>query len=497
MSDASVTGPVVGGSHGWAFGASVRDLAEVGYVEDEWFVEGDATTYDFAPGTEAADDGRWNTVAVGSVPYRTRFLSLRPASPARGNGILIVNWNNVSAGMDLSGMDDREFFDGGYAMLAVTTQAVGVHGYTSAPMGLRDWDEERYGSLSIPTDDASYDIFADVARLARSGALHEIGALQGFDVEHVVAMGGSQSAARLHSFLNGVAPHAPLFDAFVLTVHFGRGTPLNMGGAGPTPSIMELNDPPYTFRAHHTRLRTDLGVAIMVFNSETEVRDYGSARQDDDDRFRLWEVAGASHASGASQQLERMFARDLGGARPSVAAAGGPPANDLDRAPVMSVFYRHLRPWLVDGTPPPSLPRIELDESGAIRRDEHGIAMGGIRLPDVEVPLATLTAETGVEGLGGLGGARHDFDEATIRKLYPSRDDYLARYDAAIDAGVRAGFVLEPDAADLRRGAGTGATARLNLALERRDCCRLDIDADFSARYRRSLVRRHGEGEAS
>jgi hypothetical protein len=454
MTDALVTGPVVGGSHGWAFGASLQDLGEVWYVEDEWFVEGDAATYDFAPGTEAAHDGRWNTVVVGSVPYRTRLLALRPADAARGNGILIVNWNNVSAGMDIAPMDDREFFDGGYAMLAVTTQAVGVHGYTSAPMGLRAWDEERYGSLSIPTDDASYDIFSAVARLARSGALHEAGALQGFDVERVVAMGGSQSAARLHSFLNGVAPHAPVFDAFVLTVHFGRGTPLNTGGAGPMSSIMELNEPPYTFRSFHTRLRTDLRVPTMVINSETEARDYGGARQPDDEGFRLWEIAGASHASGSSQQLERLFARDLGGPRPTVPAApGGAPPNDLDRAPVMSAFYRHLRPWLFDGTPPPSLPRIEVDESGAIRRDEHGIALGGIRLPDVDVPLATLTAETGVEGLGGLGGARHDFDEATIRKLYTSRDDYLARYDAAVDAGVHAGFVIEPEAADLRRAA--------------------------------------------
>jgi len=140
MADASVTGPIAGGAHGWAFGASVQDLAELGYVEDEWFVEGNATTYDFAPGTDAADDGRWNTVAVGSVPYRTRFLALRPSNPAAGNGMLIANWNNVSAGMDISGMADREFFDGGYAMLSVTTQAVGVHGYTSAPMGLRAWD---------------------------------------------------------------------------------------------------------------------------------------------------------------------------------------------------------------------------------------------------------------------------------------------------------------------------------------------------------------------
>jgi len=239
-----------------------------------------------------------------------------------------------------------------------------------------------------------------------------------------------------------------LFGGFVLTVHFGRGTPVSMGGAGPVSSILELNQAPHTFRAHHTRLRTDLGV-VWVVNSETEARDYGSARQPDDDRFRLWEIAGASHASGSSDHIERMFARDIGGERPSAAIPGGPPPNDLDRAPVMNAFYRHLRPWLFDGTAPPSLPRIELDASGAIRRDEHGIALGGIRLPDVEVPLATLTAETGVEGLGGLGGARHDFDEATIRKLYSSRDDYVARYDAAIDAGVRAGFVLETDARQL------------------------------------------------
>jgi hypothetical protein len=453
MRDVTVTGPVEGGSHGWPFAASVQDLDEVGYVEDEWFVEGDATTYDFAPGTGASEDGRWDTVAVGSVPYRTRLLALRPADPGRGNGTLIVNWNNVSAGLDLVGMEDRQFFRSGYALLAVTAQAVGVHGYTSAPMGLVAWDDERYGSLSIPTDDASYGIFADVARLARSGALRAAGALHGFEVEHLVAMGGSQSAARLHSFLNGVAAHDPVFDGYALTVHFGRGTPLNMGGAGPVSSIVELTRPPYDFRTHHTRLRTDLGL-VWVVNSETEARDYGSARQPDDDRFRLWEIAGASHASGASDHIERIFARDIGGPRPSAALPGGPPPNDLDRSPVMNAFYAHLQPWLADGTPPPSLPRIDLDDTGVIRRDEHGIALGGIRLPDVAVPLATLTAETGAEGLGGLGGlagARRDFDETTIRKLYTSRDDYLEQYDAAVAAGVRAGFVLDTDAVDLRR----------------------------------------------
>ena len=146
--------------------------------------------------------------------------------------------------------------------VAVTTQAVGVHGYTSAPQGLRAWDEERYGSLSIPTDDASYGIFADVARGRRSARCTRPVRSQGFDTDRLVAMGGSQSAARVHTFVNGVAAHEPLFDGFVLTVHFGRGTPVDMGGAGPVSSILELNQAPYTFRAHHTRLRTDLGVVF-------------------------------------------------------------------------------------------------------------------------------------------------------------------------------------------------------------------------------------------
>ena len=41
----SITGPANGGSHGWPFGAPPFDLAERGYREDEFFLEGTATRY--------------------------------------------------------------------------------------------------------------------------------------------------------------------------------------------------------------------------------------------------------------------------------------------------------------------------------------------------------------------------------------------------------------------------------------------------------------------
>jgi hypothetical protein len=449
-----IEGPVSGGSRGWAFGGAGTDLAAVGYTEDEWFLDGDAASYRISPGMQAGFDGRWRTEKTDVVvPFRTRLLVRRPLDPSRFNGTVLVNWNNVTAGMDIVQGETPGLFADGFAHVGVTTQAVGVHGFTAAPAGLCAWDAERYGSLSIPTDDASYDIFTQAARLVGPHRQGELDPMGGLRVERVVAVGGSQSAARLHTYLNAVAPLERVFDAYLLQVHFGGGTPLNMGGAGPMPDMMALGAEPYTLRTFATRLRTDLGVPIVVFNSETETTQYAEVRQPDDDWFRLWEVAGSAHAGGATAALNVKMVRDLGEAGLFAAAltAGGPPPNDLDTSPVLDALVHHLQRWLTDGVPMPSMPRIEVEgDRAVIVRDRHGIARGGIRLPDVEVPLATLTAETTGQGLGSLSGSRLGFDAATIAALYPNEADYLERYDASIDACVSTGCVLVRDADRLR-----------------------------------------------
>ena len=161
----NLRGPITGGK-GWPFGLPTTDLAAVGYRADEYFVDGEADRFGPVAGTELGRDGRWQVEPVGRAPYKTRLVVLRPVDAAAFNGTVVVLWNNVTAGYDnFTGGDSPEVFENGYAYVAASVQRVGVHGQPDNPQGLRDWDPERYGSLSIPSDDYSFDIYTQVADL--------------------------------------------------------------------------------------------------------------------------------------------------------------------------------------------------------------------------------------------------------------------------------------------------------------------------------------------
>ena len=66
-----VSGPVTGGSKGWAFGGPTADLAALGYRQDEYFLEGEAARYGPAPGTELGA-GRAVAGRAGGDARRTR-----------------------------------------------------------------------------------------------------------------------------------------------------------------------------------------------------------------------------------------------------------------------------------------------------------------------------------------------------------------------------------------------------------------------------------------
>ena len=110
------------------------------------------------------------------------MLVYRPVDPDRFNGTVVLHWNNVSAGYELFSGDTPELLEGGYAFAGVTTQRVGVHGLPAAPQGLQAWDPERYGSLSIASDDDSFDIFTQAARAVGPDRDRTTDPLGGLDV---------------------------------------------------------------------------------------------------------------------------------------------------------------------------------------------------------------------------------------------------------------------------------------------------------------------------
>ena len=90
-------------------------------------------------------------------------------------------------------------------------------------------------------------------------------------------------------------------------------------------------------------------------------------------------------------------------------------------------------------------------------RDEHGNAVGGIRLPHLAAATASHRGAS-PEGVPDLTGSSTPFPAETLRELYPDPAAYVARFEAAVRHGLDQGFLLPRHAEQLRAEA---ATARI------------------------------------
>jgi len=464
---AVLMGPIDGGEHGRPFTAATFDLAPYGYVEEEFFLDGDATTYDAAPGTSLGVDGRWSLVPAGSAPFRTRMLVRRPASAARFSGTVLVEWLNVSGGWDIDAVWIQvrdEVLRSGHAWVGVSAQKAGVNGPAVLPgvsKPLVEWDPERYGALDIADDAQSYDVFTQAAALVGRTRPRDVDPLGGLAVERVLATGASQSAHRLASYLNGIAPRTRAFDGYLIVVRFGAGARIH-------PDL----SPPDRFR-----IRDDLAAPVFVVNTETEALATYPVRQPDTDRYRYWEIAGAAHqGTYVDETIDAQIRRDLGFALP----ACDPPANAMPAHHVMLAALHHLDRWVAstrgaprlrageasqaDGTTavrtrraiaPPRLEPIAIaGDPPAIQRDDHGNALGGVRLPQLAVPIAQYGPVGTPEALRcDLRGFTIPFDATTLAALYPDRTSYLRRVSSATFDARRRGYLLLPEALQTRRDA--------------------------------------------
>jgi hypothetical protein len=362
-----------------------------GYSEEEYLISG--------------------TTSAGS-PYTSRIIVRRPTDAKKFNGTLIADWHNVTAGRDL----DIDFmwahdyaFRHGYAYMGVSAQAVGV-------AYLKSWDPVRYADLVHPND-GDFDIFNQAIKALRSpGAVNPV---RGLQVRRVIAIGQSQSAAKLADYLNSdELMSTNLIDGFI--VH-SAGGPIrdDNGVARPTRPVMKL-------------MADEEGI---------------SARQKDSPTFRLWEEASTAHTDGDNQAYgEANRSLDGLGVLGDACAAADITINSLHRKFILDAALHHLTAWMIKGRQPPSLPRWTLDDSGAVAKDEYGNSLGGVRLPDLEAPVAT-HSHGGCAA--GLAGSSVPLPKAQLDTMYPTHQGYVDKFTAATDQAVNAGYLLPEDAAAL------------------------------------------------
>jgi hypothetical protein len=316
---------------------------------------------------------------------------------------------------------------------------------------------DRYGLLEHPGDAWSFDIFSQVGALLRSPSAAALGVPR---AERLIALGESQSAFFLVTYINAIDQEAQVYDGFFVHGRGASGVSLDGAFASSRQPDEEVGP---ALRTVPERIRDDARVPVLVLQSETDVivLGGGAPAQPDGEHLRLWEMAGASHVD---TYVLFTSARDDGRLAPAAFAELMKPTNSVMFAttefPINAGPQQHyigqaaldaLVAWAAGGPVPPRAPRLELDADQHLVPGEHGIARGGIRTPWVDVPTATLSGlgQSG-DGFAVLAGRTDPFDQQTLERLYPGgRADYLDRFAASLDSTIAAGFLRPEDRTEI------------------------------------------------
>lgn len=422
------------GLHHRPWNESAVRLDVRGFAEREFFISG--------------------TASQSNQPYRTRLLVRYPTDPSKFNGTVVVEWLNVSGGFDydIVGSAVAELITrDGYAFVAASAQPVGV-------AWLRKWDPDRYGTLSHPDipngplppfifeDSASDQIFTQIGQVVRDNT--STSPLAGLKVRHVVAVGQSQSAGRLTKYVNGSLWKN--FDGYLL-----------LNGPGPISNseakVVGVNS---EFEVHMrlTRFNGDPSPLPMPLPKLDDPN-----AQPDGANFRLYEIAGAGHTPKLS--MASVIARttlDLPRFNPDATCKFG--SADMDDQFAIQAALANLVRWIADGIDPPHAAPLKLnkDEKGRVEvaRDAYGNVLGGVRLPAVSVPRGRHVGVNSAESTTGgpttaippnllcmLRGGFEPFDDAALKRLYPTPAAYVAKVKSATEDLVKQRLLLPADAA--------------------------------------------------
>lgn len=398
-----------------------------GYVFDEYTVSGTA----------------------GGEPYRVRLGIARPggdaAEPFSGHAIVeAIHPQGIPFVWNFT----REY------LMSEGHAAVSISVFPNTVDTLRDTNQGRYGDLRVAVDEANEnsdidfdhasDIYAQVGRLLKSDDTPLPGVERLHMTGHSMSVGPVWQYMDTHHGEYRLPGGEPIYDGFF------PETTRTASRMGPFPPV----DVPTLL------INSELEVEVVLVEEGIDYR-----RPDSDEpgeQFRLYEVPGMPHNLSWRHPL-LLEALDIVS---SAAERCVNPLNDFPYNPMVSMALDHLIRWVGDGVPPPRAERIELTgqvgETGvAVRRDEHGNAVGGVRTTTLDVPVAAHQAinepvdpeQDLTPGSCLVYGSQLDFTPDELASLYGDKESYVDRVDERLDELVAEGWYLEQFADDLRQQA--------------------------------------------
>ena len=459
------------------------------YVIWQGKVHGDLAPQESIPGIDkAAPNER------GRIPYSAKLVLIMPAAPLTGNGALLVdvpNRGRAYAEALYNSPREAPFMSGTFEQ---GTGFLQDNGFSVAEVY---WELGQGADLPTFADadgktryveGVGFAIVRDAADFFAHAAADAVGTpnpLKGA-INRLLASGKSQDGRFLKTFLlNGfnMAGHRRVFDGMHVFVSGAGLLPILQTGLGPkssgdeapnfaNPDFPGVNDGPLTIGEITAKVeaRGEVPPKMLLVSSTT-------------DYYSLRASLGRTGASGpADQQLPanvRMY--DIAGGShvvvPKASACTMLPGR-LDWAPVSRALLARLDGWVSRNAAPPATELMPLEPASAEppalrapsrlpaaviqvpKRDSDGNALGGVRVPDVAVPLGTNGGQNApqtftcslVGSFAPFAATKAERERAgdarlSIEERYHGRDDYVNRVRVAAQDLVTRGFLLPDDAA--------------------------------------------------
>ena len=465
-----VVGPLPNSGETYPFNAAGRqqkpvNLADFGYVEEEYIVSGYANVYEYH------DVGLYPKIRCSGGRYCTRILIRRPAAPQKQSDFAILEVFNYAGA-------ERAFAGWGYCgeyMLSRGDVWVGITMKQSAIDNLKKFDTKRYAALGFPnpvpkekrkrggampgvadTDEAgeyenglAYDALSQVAALLKSKTNQNPlfgGGICGKAAGYVIGMGAS--GCDLSLYAAALQPFAvtdgnnPCFDGFHI----------HMTGY---PGFISNGET--RFEADDDRCKIMTNVPLVWTQTMGDMRGGGvhpsysyMYRWPDSDlpgrQHRQYEIAGAALGMDwdmgccpCAEDLEK-----IGGEKKEYPLER--PYGEIPFHYVIRAVLDHLKKWIKYGVPAPRSAYIEMmgeypDADFVL--DEHGNPRGGVRSPYVDVPVCTYTWR---DEPGNVRNIISPFPADKLKKMYPSHEDYVRKVVEAVMKMIQSGFLMPEDA---------------------------------------------------
>lgn len=430
------------------FLAWYRDLAEVGYVEEEYLVSGTANVYEYV---DDANQSAAVRVQSANLPYTTRILVRRPIAPKRFNGTVLVDVLNATAGWDGDAIwyGNYEYITrSGIVWVGISTKPVTVNflrdRWGRPPFPVRN--ASRYATLSMPAFGQVWDMLSQIGALLKTPG-SAANPLRDLHVRRSILVGYSQSAAYQVTYANSFHERSrlhggrPVFDAYFIAA--GGASAKHVTGATAATENLPRGD---------ARNLVRVAAPVVKLQTQTEVVNFPSypVRQTEPDHpwVRTYEIAGGSHVD-AWRDVEggQALTRDLG-LPPSFCAAPAVPKNPLKTSLYESAALHNLAGWLAGRRPPPSrLMQLDPLPAGgfALARDPDGNVIGGVRPPELRAPIGKYLESNTGPGFCGLYGGFDPYSAARLQELYPRRGAFTRQFVHGVIDAVDERYLLPAD----------------------------------------------------